>query len=204
MGVLCTQCNNWMLFFLLMSLEICKACCCASCCNDDCLQVACHTTSVLESFSRTSDADVSLVVKCHMPGRTLACKCHSTKDKYLSFSVKQIVWGFSFPSLLLGIWPFVHVDGHKSLLGERRVQVCNSHFNYPALLLWFRCPCLAFLVIVPANWCVLKAPTSSDTPSAFGQYFKCVNCGTSRFVWMLSRKGQFVVLVTPGNGTPCI
>lgn len=190
-------------FFLLISLEICKACCCASCCNGDCLQIAYRTTSVLESFSRTSDADVSLAVKCRVPGRTLACKHPSTKDCIWTLQSRRsswVFWGFSFPSHLLGTWPFVCADGHKACLVREEFKY-NIHFNCSALLLWFRCLCLAFLVIVPANWCVLKALTSSDTPSAFGECFKYVNCSMSRFVWMLSRKGQFVVLMTPANGT---
>lgn len=119
MGFLCTQCNNWMLFFLLISLEICKACCCASCCNGDCLEVACHTTPVLESFSRASHADVSLAIKCCVPGRTLACKHHSAKDSIWALKSSRsswVFWGFSLLSLLLGIWPFVHVNENKACL----------------------------------------------------------------------------------------
>lgn len=113
------SCNNWILFFLLISLEICKACCCAACCNGECLEVVCHTISVLENFSRASDTDVSLAIECRVPGRTLACKCHSTKDSIWVLQSSRsswLFWGFSFPFLLLGIWPFVHVDGHKVCL----------------------------------------------------------------------------------------
>lgn len=71
------------------------------------LEVACHTTSVLESFSIISDADVSLAIECCVPGRTLACKHHSTGDRqYLSSSVKYIILGF------LGFFFSFSVTGH--------------------------------------------------------------------------------------------